>query len=75
MLMQIPYNAFSAIVFAVYVISLYIIDGTVPLATLTDYKAIMLVFLSSGLNFAGQTINCYSSQKANPALVTLLCQV
>ena len=72
MIIQIPYNSFSAIVFALIILYQYVSQGVVPLTSLTGATPIMLLLLSSVFNFAGQACNVMAYQRANPALVSLL---
>ena len=73
MLLQVPYNGFSAVIFGLILAYQYFAHGVVPLATITDTKAFAILIFSGLCNFVAQVTNFYTYQMASPALVSLLC--
>ena len=57
MIIQIPYNSFSAILFALIIFYQYLALGIVPLKCLTDGRAVAFLIMSGFFNFAGQAFN------------------
>ena len=60
MLLTIPYNGFAAVLFALILFGDYLKNGTVPLAGITDYKALTVLILSGLVNFWAQVSNFYA---------------
>ena len=72
MIIQIPYNAFPAVVFSLYVLQQYIFNDVVPFTAITDKRALYILIISCIFNYIGQAVNVIAYQSANPALASLL---